>query len=105
MRTPASLWQPSPRRYDPNPPEWEYEPGAEVRRLSVDGDLYLESRRWTISLALASEPVELKRLDQRILVYYCRTLVREISLCAQRSTAVERWAQPPACKECPDNDV
>jgi len=94
MCTPASIWKPSLRKYDPNPPAYEYGPGAEVRRISVDGDLYVDSCRWTISLALASEQVELKRLDQRILVYYCRTLVREIDLRTQRSTAVDRWVRP-----------
>jgi transposase InsO family protein len=94
MATPASIWKPSLRKYDPNPPAYEYGPGAEVRRISVDGDLYIGTCRWSISLALAREQVELKRLDQRILVYYCRTLVREIDLRAQRSTAVDRWARP-----------
>ncbi len=26
-----------------------------------------------------------------VLVYYCRTLIRELDLAIQRSTAVERW--------------
>jgi len=30
------------------------------------------------------------RVEQRILVYFCTTLVREIDLRAQRSTAVDR---------------
>jgi hypothetical protein len=29
------------------------------------------------------------------LVYYCRTLVRELDLSSQRSTAVERWLESP----------
>ena len=105
MCTPASIWTPSLRKYDPDPPAYEYGPGAEVRKIDGDGDLYLNGRHWSISLALASEQVELKRLEQRILVYYCRTLVREIDLCAQRSTAVDRWAQPLICKGSPDNKV
>src|ERR1019366_10183708 len=28
MQTPASRWRPSLRRYDPNPPRWEYPAGA-----------------------------------------------------------------------------
>jgi len=31
MRTPASLWQPSLRAYDPDPPPWDYGEGAELR--------------------------------------------------------------------------
>jgi transposase InsO family protein len=111
MQTPASRWQPSTRKYQPDPPEWEYAEGAEVRRLSVDGDLYLDNHRWRISLALAGEPVRIERTDQRILLYYCNTLIRELDRAAQRSTAVDRWAQPQTkqemgnCKESPENTV
>lgn len=41
-----------------------------------------------ISRALAGEWVQLIRIENRILVYYCRTLVRELDLLHQRSTAV-----------------
>jgi len=37
-------------------------------------------RRWEISRALAGEWVKLVRLEQRIRVYYCRSLVRELDL-------------------------
>ncbi len=94
LRTPASLWQPSLRKYQPRPPVWDYGAGAERKRVSVDGDLYAGGRRWTVSQALAPEPVELKRVDQRILVYYCRTLVRQINPADQRSTAGDLWSQP-----------
>jgi len=30
-------------------------------------------------------------MEQRDLVYYCRTLVRKLDLANQRSTIVERW--------------
>jgi hypothetical protein len=58
-----------------------------------------------VSQALASERVELKRVDQRILIFFCQTLVQEIDLCSERSTAVDRSQQTPTCKESPDNDV
>ena len=107
MKPPASVWTPSARKYQPNPPDWDYGLGTEVRRISVDGDLCLGSQRWKISLSLAKQPVRLERTEQRILVYYCNTIVREIDLAAQRSTAVDRWAQPATqpqtCKESPDN--
>ncbi len=80
MRTPASLWQPSPRAYDPNPPAWDYGQGAELRQVNSDGDLYLEQRKWPLAMALRLETVELKRVDQRILVFFCHTLIREINL-------------------------
>ena len=37
MKTPASVWFPSVRRYEANPPEWEYGSGREVQRLGLRG--------------------------------------------------------------------
>jgi transposase InsO family protein len=92
MRTPAAVWSKSSRRYVATPQRWEYEAGAEVHKLSGQGQLQLRGRRWGISLALAGEWVQLIRIDGRGLVYYCRSLVCELDLVAQRSTAVDRWA-------------
>ena len=92
MKTPAAVWSKSARPYQPNPPSWEYEAGADVRKISTQGHLRAAGRRWEISRALVGEWVQLIRVDERILVYYCRSLVRELDLLAQRSTAVDRWA-------------
>ncbi len=91
MKTPAMVWNKSARKYQPPTPAWEYERGAEVRKLADQGQLHLSGRRWEISRALAGEWVKLVRLEGRILVYYCRSLVRELDLTHQRSTAVDRW--------------
>jgi transposase InsO family protein len=90
MRTPASLWRPSARTYDPNPQAWDYGTGAELRKVGGQGHIYIGDRRWRVSQALASHTVRLERIDQRVLVYFCRTLVQEIDLSGERSTAVER---------------
>ncbi len=108
MKTPASVWHRSERRYQENPAEWEYEVGAEVRRLQSQGQLTVEGKRWEISRALAGEAVQLIRMGDRILVYYCRSLVRELDPHHQRSTAVDRWwcgPDPEKCKGCPKTDV
>jgi transposase InsO family protein len=108
MKTPASVWHRSERRYQGNPPAWEYEAGAEVRRLGGAGQLTVEGKRWGISKALAGEWVQLMRMGERILVYYCRSLVRELDPPHQRSTAVDRWwggPGPEKCKGCPETDV
>jgi transposase InsO family protein len=91
MKTPATVWSKSSRRYVANPAAWEYETGAEVRKLSTQGQLRVANRRWDISRALAGEWVQVVRVDGRALVYYCRSLVRELDLVTQRSTAVDRW--------------
>jgi transposase InsO family protein len=89
MQTPASVWQPSSQPYDPDPSPWLYPDGAEVHRLEKTGQLTLQGRRWQVAGALASEPVQLIRIEQRILVLYRNTLVRELDLALQASTSVE----------------
>ena len=90
MRPPVSCWQPSPRRYR-EPSEPEYAPGSEVHRLLSNGQLWLYRRSWQVAGALAGRWVRLERIDQRVLVFYANTLVRELDLRGQGSTAVEPW--------------
>jgi transposase InsO family protein len=90
MRTPASLWRPSARAYDPTPQAWDYGAGAELRKVGGQGHIYIGDQRWRVSQALARQTVRLERIDQRVLVYFCRTLVQEIDLSGERSIAVER---------------
>jgi hypothetical protein len=93
METPASRWRPNPRRYDPNPPAWEYPPGSRVLKVDSDGKISLYRQHWLISRALTGKRVRLLTVEQRVLVYYCRTLVRELDLARQQSTIVDRWLQ------------
>lgn len=80
MKTPASVWHRSTRRYEPHPPPWQYPEGAEVRRLESNGRLLLDGHRWQVAGPLAEELVQLVRVDQRVLVFYCQTLIRELDL-------------------------
>jgi transposase InsO family protein len=91
MATPASRWLPSPRRYQPQPAVWEYEPGSRVLKVDCEGKITLGARNWRLSRALSGEQVKLVTIEQRVLVYYCRTLIRELDLSSQRSTIVDRW--------------
>ncbi len=91
MQTPASVWYKSQRRYDPNPRPWEYEEGSEVVKVATEGQIWIDRRRWEISRALAGEWVQLIRMENKILVYYCRSLVRELDQLSHRSYAVDRW--------------
>lgn len=91
MRTPASVWSKSNRRYDPQPAPWEYEAGSEVLKVAAEGHIRIDGLRWEISRALAGEWVQLIRVEQRILVYYCKSLVRELDPLNHRSTAADRW--------------
>jgi len=91
MRTPASVWRRSERRYDPQPPPWDYPAGAKVLKLDGRGKMDAYGIRWAISRALRGERVQLERIGDRVLVYYCRTLIRELDLQNRHSLAVERY--------------
>ena len=92
MRTPASVWRPSSRHYDPRPPQWEYPAGSWVLKVDPQGKVEVKGWKWKISKALVGEWVRLVALDHRVLVYYCATLCREIDLHLQCSTIVEHWS-------------
>jgi transposase InsO family protein len=90
MQTPATRWQPSSRRYQPNPPPWQYPEGAWTLKVDSQGTLDIHRKQWRIGKNLAGERVLIQPVGQRILVYYCNTVVREIDPAMQRSTIVER---------------
>jgi transposase InsO family protein len=95
MQTPAMRWHPSPRRYDPHPARWEYPKGAWVRKVDSEGKLKIKGQQWNISKSLSGEWVQIVPVEQRLLVFYCQTLVRELDPTLQRSTIVERWSTDP----------
>ena len=88
MRTPASVYAPSPRPYPARLPEIEYPDGFEVRRVQEHGDVYLGNGRIFLSNVLVGEriglqedeqgwriwfgPIELARLDR----CHCRRRTR-----------------------------
>ena len=90
MQTPASRWQPSPRPYQPNPPAWEYPEGAWTLKVGLRGTIDIKNQEFRISKALRGERVRILPVEDRYLVYYCNTLIREIDPTMQRSTIVER---------------
>jgi hypothetical protein len=71
-----------PLKSDPQPSPWDYGADAELRKVNCAGDIYVGNKPWMVSLALCSETVQIQRIEQRILVYFCNT-----------------------CKGCPDNKV
>jgi len=89
MKTPASLWTPSPRAYQPHPPEWQYPEDAEVHRLEPGGQLKLDGKRWQVCGPLSGEPVQVIRIEQRAMVFYRRNLLRELDLATGANQAVE----------------
>ena len=93
MQTPAQIWQPSPRRYNPCPPTWEYPQDAWTLKVDCQGTIDIGDRRWRIGKTLAGERVLIQPVEQRFLVFYCATLVRELDPAMKRSTIVERFIE------------
>jgi len=54
---------------------------------------YTMNRNGNTRNTLAGERVHIQLVEQRLLIYYCNTLVREIDPSIQRSTIVERWIE------------
>ena len=102
MRTPASVWRKSERRYEKEIRDWIYPAGAELMRLESTGQLKLAEKRWQVAGPLAGEIVQLVRIQQRVLVFFANTLVRELDLAGQGSTMVEPWPARQDCKGCPE---
>jgi hypothetical protein len=46
---------------------------------------------FSLQLDLPITAIRLVTMEHRVLVYYCRSLVRELDLGNQRSTIVDRW--------------
>jgi transposase InsO family protein len=79
LETPSQRYRPSTRRYQPNPPEWHYPVGAEVRRLVHNGCLFEAGRYHFVCHALAGRRVRLERFADRILISYRHMLIRELA--------------------------
>jgi transposase InsO family protein len=105
MRTPATLWQVSPRRYQPHPARWEYPAGAWVLKVDCQGKLDIGQQKWRVSKTLAGEWVQVVRVEQRMLVFYCNTLIRELDPGSQRSNIIERWLPGSSEKTASVKDV
>jgi len=88
MKTPASVWTRSPKPYDAHPPRWEYPAGAEVKHLGQKGQVRIAGHIYGL-MALAGEWVRLVRIEDRVLVYYCNTVVREVELGRHGSARAE----------------
>src|SRR5262249_48271412 len=89
VATPARRWGASPRPFQGQPMEWEYEQGTEVLTIRSTGQLRVRGHEYTVSGALTGERVQLQWIDgDRVLVFYRRTCVREIHLQKRQSYPV-----------------
>jgi hypothetical protein len=95
MEVPAARYTPSPRPFNPNPPEWEYPEGADIRRVTGAGNLLYEGRQYYACKALADEQVWCRRIENRLLVTYRHMYIRQIELDTGRTTAAVRPVSAP----------
>jgi transposase InsO family protein len=89
MQVPAQRWHKSPRCFQEHPPAWEYSDPANVRKVGPSGAISIDNRNHYVSLAFVGERVQVQRLEDRLLVYFCNTVVREIDLQAGTSHAID----------------
>ena len=96
-QTPASRWLPSPRPYNPNPPAWEYPEGAWTLKIDSHGTIDIHDQSYPIAKSLIGERVRIVSVEERYLVYYCNTLIRELDPATKRSTIIDRFVEnkPP----------
>jgi transposase InsO family protein len=74
MKTPASLYQPSPRCYPSRLPELEYARGLETRVIGRDGEFYWKGNKIFFSEVLQGERIGLECCQDRYWKIYFGTL-------------------------------
>jgi transposase InsO family protein len=90
MRPPAHRFVASRRRYQPQPPRWEYPAGLTVRRVQQNGMVHYHAAQYYVSEALYGEEVACVPLPgaDRVIVTYRHMIVREWWLRSRRSVAL-----------------
>jgi len=81
MQRPAKCYSKSERAFRSNPRKWEYNSGANVRKLSVHGCLAYKGHYYFVSEALAHEWVKVEEYDEnQLCVTYRKFPVRQINI-------------------------
>ncbi|MCP4568703.1 MAG: IS481 family transposase [FCB group bacterium] len=88
MDVPANRYKPSPKAYNPNPPEWEYPLGSTVKRLNPQGCFDYRHRRLFVCEALGGERVQIQKTDNKLLVKFRNVYIREINTKNGRSVSL-----------------
>jgi transposase InsO family protein len=89
MEVPATRWNPSPRTFQAQPKPWDYPDPTHVRQVRENGGVSVGGHSYFIGRAFIGEKVQLEYLDDRTLVWFCRTLLREIDLRSGTSHPVD----------------
>lgn len=85
MDVPAQHWSPSTRPYLENPKAWDYPDPVNVRKVRENGGVCLQGSSYYVGRAFVGENVQLEFLENTVLAWYCRTLVRQFDLKTRES--------------------
>jgi transposase InsO family protein len=80
MDVPAQRWAPSPRAFEQENKLWEYSDPVHVRKVRENGGVSWRGQSYFVSRALIGEDVQMEFFENRAIVWFCRTLVREFDL-------------------------
>lgn len=94
MDVPAQHWQPSPHPFQNEPRPWEYPDPRRVRTISQEGVVNFNGQQYFISRALVGQHVQIDLLEDRAVVWFCNTAVREFDLTTGTSYPIPYDAQP-----------
>jgi transposase InsO family protein len=89
MDVPAQHWAPSARTYLEDPKVWDYPEPADVRKVRENGGISLKGSSYFIGRAFIGEYVQLEFLEKTVLVWFCRTLVRELDMQTKTSYCLD----------------
>ncbi len=59
--------------------------------MKIEMAAFIRELPYQIAWVMRGQPVQLVKIEHRVQVYYCQTLIRELDLDNQRSTIVDRW--------------
>ncbi len=89
MDVPALHWKPSSRSFVAEPKTWDYPDPDHVRLVRENGSIGLRGEIYFVGRSLIGEKVQLQFVEDRVLVWFCRTLVREFNLQTKTSLPVD----------------
>jgi transposase InsO family protein len=90
MAVPATRWRPSPRAYQGDGKAWEYPNPELVKKVRQNGGVSVDGHVHFVSRAFIGEEVQLEYLDEsRVVVWFCRTAIRELDLRTGKSYTVD----------------
>ncbi len=89
MDVPAQHWKPSSRCFRQTPQAWDYPDPQQVRRVRQNGGIGLGGQTYFVGRAFVGENVQLQLLDDRVLVWFCNTLIREFNLKTRTSSIID----------------